>query len=171
MTAIINSLLSEIVRIGNSPINTRTISNLRKLHFQLMDFADSVIPRADDADTREDFEDALNQLTEHADALDEACDDYELSDNRASKDDALDAAAEVLKDIASDLQDLKSLAQYIEANDNTVAARWKSELSRLASLPAGECKPTLDSILSQARTSKETSILISLAKAAMFSKR
>lgn len=171
MPSIINALLSEIIRIGNSPINTRTISNLRKFHFDLIDFADSLVPRANDPDTREDFEDALNQLTEHADALDVACDDFELSDNDASKDEALNAAGEALKDVACALQDLKPLAQYIEANDKTVAARWTSELSRLSNLPAQECKLALAALLAQARTPKESSILTSLAKDAIFSKR
>ena len=167
----INSLLQRIAAIGSSRINAKTIPDLRKLQSELMDFADSVVPKNDGQEDREEFNDTLNQLTESIDNLDLASDDYELADENESREEALESAGEALIDIGSDLQELSPLALYVETTEKTVAAKFSAELKHLSTLPAEKVRGSLDLLLTKARTPKETSMLLTLAKEAMFSGR
>jgi len=162
------AILAEIIRIGNSPIGDKTVLSLRKLHFQVMEFADSLTSKGSSVESREDFEEVLNDLTEQADSLEEACDDCELADDSESREQALEAAGEALKDLGVSINEIAPLSEYIESTNETVAARWATELSRLPTLPTEKFRPALDSLLDQARTPKESSILIALAKSAVF---
>jgi hypothetical protein len=167
----INSLLQRIAAIGNSRINEKTIPDLRKLQSELMDFADSVVPKNHGQEAREDFDDALNQLMESIDNLDLACDDYDLADENESREEALESAGEALVDIGAALQELSPLALYVETTEKTVAAKFSAELKHLSALPAEKVRGSLDLLLIKARTPKETSMLLTLAKEAMFSGR
>ena len=167
----INSLLQRITTIGNSRINQKTIPDLRKLQSELMDFADSVVPKNDGQEDREEFNDALNQLTESIDNLNFACDDYDLADENESREEALESAGDALIDIGAALQELSPLVLYVETSEKTVAAKFFAELKHLSTLPAEKVRGSLDLLLTKARTPKETSMLLTLAKEAMFSGR
>jgi hypothetical protein len=58
---VLDSILSDIVRLGNAPINGKTIPALRALHGQVSGFADSIAPKNQGVDAIEDFEDVINQ--------------------------------------------------------------------------------------------------------------
>lgn len=167
MSAVIKSILSDIVRLGNAPIGKKTIPALRDLHARVMDFADSLAPKDQGQETIEDFEDAINQLTETADNLDESCDAHDIAEDEESRDQALEAAGEALVDIASALQEVEPFAEYIETTEEIVATRWGRELARIASLEPRQSRAALDTLMDQARTPKESSILLELAKDAL----
>ena len=167
MPATLDAILSDIVRLGNAPIGKKTIPALRALHAQVMDFADSLAPKGQGQEAIEDFEEVINQLTETADNLDESCDAHDIAEDEEARDEALESAADALLDLARALEESESVAQHIETTNEAVAARWSSELARLGSLSPHEGRPALDSLLAQARTPKESSILLSLAKAVL----
>jgi len=64
MSTVVDSILADIVRLGNSTIGDKAIPALRALHDHVMDFADSLAPKSQGQDSIEDFEDVINQLTE-----------------------------------------------------------------------------------------------------------
>lgn len=171
MSATIDSFLSEILRLGNAPITEKTVPALKVLNAKVLDFADSVVPKNDGQEDREEFDDALNQLTESVDNLDFACDDYELADENESREEALESAGEALVDIGAALKELSPLALYVETTEKGVAAKFSAELKHFSALPAEKVRGSLDLLLTKARTPKETSILLTLAKEAMFSGR
>ena len=136
-----------------------------------MDYAGSVVPKNDGQEAREEFDDALNQLTESIDNLDFACDEYELADENESRDKALKSAGEALVDIGAALQELSPLALYVESTEKAVAAKFSADLKHLSTLPAEKARGSLDLMLTKARTPKETSLLLTLVKETMFSGR
>jgi hypothetical protein len=167
MPAVIHSIVSDIVRLGNSPIGDKTIPALRALHGRVSDFADSLAPKNQGVDAIEDFEDVINQLTETAADLDESCDAHEMAEDEEAQDEALESAGETLVDLANALQEVEPFAEYIETTEEIVATRWGRELARIASLEPIQSRNVLDDILSQARTPKESSTLLVLAREAL----
>ncbi len=73
-----------------------------------------------------------------------------------------------LIDLAESLQEVDRLAQYIETTEKTVLSKWGNDLTRIASLPAKQARASLDALLDQTRTPKESSTLLSLAKDMLF---
>ncbi len=167
MPAVIDSILSDILRLGNAPIGEKTIPALRDLHARIVDFADSLAPKDQGQEAIEDFEDVINQLTETADNLDESCDAHEMAEDEEAQDEALESAGETLVDLANALQEVEPFAEYIETTEEIVATRWGRELARIASLEPRQSRNVLDDILSQARTPKESSTLLVLAREAL----
>ena len=134
MFAARDSILSDIVRLGNAPISDKTVPALRALHARVLDFADSLGPKNKGADAIEDFEDVINQLTETADDLDESCDAHEMAEDEEARDEALESAGETLVDLANALQEVEPFAEYIETTEEIVATRWCRELARIAGI-------------------------------------
>ena len=168
MPPVIDSILSDILRLGNAPITEKTVPALKMLNGQVSDFADSLMAKGSSIDELSDFEEALDELTGVTDNLDAACDVYDLADDEDSRDEALEMAGEALVDLAESLQELDRLAQYIETTEKTVLSKWGSDLTRIASLPAKQARASLDALLDQTRTPKESSTLLSLAKDMLF---
>lgn len=165
--SVLQSILSDIVRLGNAPIGDKTIPALRDLHARVMDFADSLAPKDQGQEAIEDFEDVINQLTETADNLDESCDAHEMAEDEEARDEALESAGETLVDLANALQEVEPFAEYIETTEETVATRWGRELARIASMEPRQRRTVIDSLLGQARTPNESSTLLSLVKEAL----
>lgn len=170
MFAARDSILSDIVRLGNAPISDKTVPALRALHARVLDFADSLGPKNKGADAIEDFEDVINQLTETADDLDESCDAHEMAEDEEARDEALESAGETLVDLANALQEVEPFAEYIETTEEIVATRWCRELARIASMEPRQRRTVIDSLLGQARTPKESALLIALAKTEILSR-
>lgn len=170
MPAVIDSIFSDIVRLGNAPIGDKTIPALRDLHARVMDFADSLAPKDQGQEAIEDFEDVINQLTETADNLDESCDAHEMAEDEEARDEALESAGETLVDLANALQEVEPFAEYIETTEETVATRWGRKLTRIASMEPRQRRTAIDSLLGQARTPKESALLIALAKTEILSR-
>ncbi len=169
MPAVIESILSDILRLGNAAITEKTVPALKVLNAQVLDFADSLVAKGGSVDELSDFEDALDELTGTTDNLDAACDAYDLAEDEDSRDEALEMAGEALADLAHSLQEVDQLAQYVETTEQTVLSKWGGELARITSLPPKQARVALDALLDQTRTSKESSILLSLAKEAVLS--
>jgi hypothetical protein len=167
MPSVADSILADIVRLGNSPIGDKTIPALRALHDQVMDFADSLAPKSQGQDSIEDFEDVIDQLTETTSNLDEACDAHEMAEDEEARDDALGSAGEILLDLANALQEVDSCAEYIETTEAIVASRWGQELAQIGFMEPRQSRAALDALLTKARTPKESSTLLSLAKTAL----
>jgi hypothetical protein len=132
-----------------------------------MDFADSLAPKDQGQEAIEDFEDVINQLTETADNLDESCDAHEMAEDEEARDEALESAGETLIDLANALQEVGPFAEYIETTEKIVATGWGQELARIASLEPRQSRNVLYDLLSQARTPKESSTLLVLAREAL----
>lgn len=167
MPAVIDSILSDILRLGNAPITEKTVPALKVLNAQVLDFADSLVAKGGSVDELSDFEEALDELTGITDNLDAACDAYDLADDEDSRDEALEMAGEALADLAHSLQEVDQLAQYVETTEQTVLSKWGGELARITSLPPKQARVALDALLDQTRTPKESSTLLSLAKDAL----
>lgn len=167
MPAVIDSILSDILRLGNAPITEKTVPALKVLNGQVLDFADSLMAKGGSVDELSDFEEALDELTGITDSLDAACDAYDLADEEDSRDEALEMAGEALADLAHSLQEVDQLAQYVETSEEAVLSKWGGELARITSLPPKQARVALDALLDQTRTPKESSTLLSLAKDAL----
>ena len=167
MPAVIDSILSDILRLGNAPITEKTVPALKVLNGQVLDFADSLMAKGGSVDELSDFEEALDELTGITDSLDAACDAYDLADEEDSRDEALEMAGEALADLAHSLQEVDQLAQYVETSEEAVLSKWGGELARITSLPPKQARVALDALLDQIRTPKESSTLLSLAKDAL----
>lgn len=167
MPAVIDSILSDILRLGNAPITEKTVPALKVLNGQVLDFADSLMAKGGSVDELSDFEEALDELTGITDSLDAACDAYDLAEDEDSRDDALEIAGEALADLAHSLQEVDQLAQYVETSEEAVLSKWGGELARITSLPPKQARVALDALLDQTRTPKESSTLLSLAKDAL----
>jgi len=164
MPTVAESILSDILRLGNAPITEKTVPALKVLNGQVLDFADSLMAKGGSIDELSDFEDALDELTGITDNLDAACDAHDLADDEDSRDEALEMAGEALADLAHSLQEVDLLAQYVETTEQTVLSRWGGELVRITNLPPKQAREALDAMLDQTRTPKESSTLLSLAK-------
>jgi hypothetical protein len=167
MPSAAESILADIIRLGNSPINEGTIPGLRDLCTKILEFADSLVPKGGSVDECSDFEDALDELTGITDNLEAACDVYDLAEEEDSRDEAFETAGEVLVDLAIALQEVDQLAVYIETTEQLVASKWGSELARIIDLPSAELRAALDALLDQTRTPKESALLLILANEAI----
>jgi hypothetical protein len=167
MEDVLQSILSDIVHLGNAPISDKTVPALRALHARVADFADSLAPKNQGADAIEDFEDVINQLTETTDDLDESCDAHEMAEEEDARDEALEAAGETLVDLANALQEVEPFAEYIETTEEIVTTRWGRELSRIGTMDPRQSRAAIDALLTQARTPKESSTLLSIVKGAI----
>ena len=167
MPAVIDTILSDILRLGNAPITEKTVPALKVLNGQVLDFADSLMAKGSSVDELSDFEEALDELTGITDNLDEACDAYDLADDEDSRDEALELAGEALVDLAKSIQEVNELAQYVETTEQTVMSKWGNDLAQITKLPPKQARVALDALLDQTRTPKESSILLSLAKEAV----
>ena len=164
------TILADIVRLGNSPIGDKTIPDLQTLLAKVLDYADSLAAKGATVDDLADFQETLDDLTGVADTLDAACDAYDMADDEDAREEALEAAGEALADLAGPLQDLDSIAEYIPTTEADVAKRWAADLKRLATLPQGQFRTALDVLLDQTRTPKESAVLMALAKESALSK-
>jgi hypothetical protein len=81
--------------------------------------------------------------------------------------DVLETAGEVLVDLAIALQEVDQIAVYVETTEQLVASKWGSELARIIDLPGAELRAALDALLDQARTPKESALLLILANEAI----
>ncbi len=167
MPAVIDTIVSDILRLGNAPITEKTVPALKVLNAKVLDFADSLVAKGGSVDELSDFEDALDELTGTTDNLDAACDAYDLAEDEDSREEALEMAGEALADLAHSLQEVDQLAQYVETTEQTVLFKWGGELARITNLPPKQARVALDALLDQTRTPKESSILLSLAKDAL----
>ena len=167
MNPVCQTLLTDIARIKKSLMDEATITSMRALHLRVMDYADSLTPKSRGQDFVEDFEEAMNELTETADQLDEICDAIELAEEDDSREEALEEAEENLAAVSDALQGIEPLSQYIETTDEIVATRWARELAKLGSLPASKRQAALDALMDQTRTPKECSILLGFAEEAI----
>ena len=167
MPTVADSILTDIVRLGNSPIGDKTIPALRALNDRVLDFADSLAPKSQEQESIEDFADVINQLTETTSHLNEACNAHEMAEDEEARDDALGSAGEILLDLANALQEVDSSAEYIETTEEIVAQRWGLDLAQIGSVEPRQSRARLDALLSHARTPKESSTLLSLAKKAL----
>jgi hypothetical protein len=159
------TILADIVRLGNSPISDKTVSELQTLLAKVLDYADSLAAKGTTVDDLADFQETLDDLTGIADTLDAACDAYDMADDDNSREEALESAGEALADLAGPLQELDSIAEYIPSTEADVARRWAADLKRLATLPQSQFRKALDLLLDQTRTPKESAVLMALAKA------
>jgi hypothetical protein len=121
MPTVFQTILAEIVRLGNSPISDKTVPNLQTLLAKVLDYADSLVAKGTTVDDLADFQETLDDLTGVADTLDAACDAYDMADDEDSREEVLEAAGEALADLARHLQDLDSIAQYIPTTEAEVA--------------------------------------------------
>lgn len=169
MPTVSQTILADIVRLGNSPISEQTVPDLRELLATVLDYADSLVAKGTRVDDLADFQETLDDLTGIADDLDAACDAYDMADDEDSREEALEAAGEALGDLAGPLQDLDSIAEYLPTTEADVSKRWAADLKRLASLPESQFRTALDVLLDQTRTPKESAILMALAKEALVS--
>jgi len=128
MPAVLDSILSDIVRLGNVRITEKTVPTLKVLNGQVLDFADSLMAKGSSVDELSDFEDALDELTGITDNLDEAFDAYDLADDEDSRDEALELAGEALVDLAKSIQKVNELARYVETTQQTVMSKWTHSL-------------------------------------------
>ena len=161
-------LLADIARLGNSPICDKTMPALKALNDRALDFADSLMPKGSSFDDLSEFEDALDELTGVTNILDTACDAHDLAENEDSKSEALEMASQALSDLARCLQEVDPLAQYIESTEQLVLAKWGGQLARITRLPTQQARATsLNTLLDQTRTTKESFILLSLATVAL----
>ena len=167
MNPVCQTLLTDVARIKKSLLDEATLTSMRALHWRVMDYADSLTPKSRGRDLVEDFEEAMNELTETADQLDEICDAIELAEEDDSREEALEEAEENLAAVSDALQGIEPLSQYIETTDEIVATRWARELAQLKSIPAGKRQAALDALMDQTRTPKECSILLGFAEEAM----
>jgi hypothetical protein len=168
MPTVSQTILADIVRLGNSTISDKTVPNLQTLLAKVLDYADSLVAKGTTVDELGDFQETLDDLTGVADTLDAACDAYDMADDEDSREEALEAAGEALADLARPLQDLNSIADYIPTTEAEVANRWGTELKRLGTLPPNQFRTALDVLLDQTRTPKESAALMALAKASAF---
>jgi hypothetical protein len=160
-------LLADIARLGKSLICDKTMPALKALNARALDFADSLMPKGSSFDDLSEFEDALDELTAVTNILDTACDAHDLAEDEDSKSEAFEMASQALSDLTRSLQEVDPLAQYIESTDQLVLAKWGGELARIARLPTQQAKATLNTLLDQTRTPKESFILLSLATDAL----
>jgi len=92
---------------------------------------------------------------------------HSIAYNEASMEDVLETAGEVLVDLAIALQEVDQIAVYVETTEQLVASKWGSELARIIDLPGAELRAALDALLDQARTPKESALLLILANEAI----
>jgi len=170
MPTVTQSILADIVRLGNSPISDETVPELQAFLAKVLDYADSLAAKGATVDDLADFQETLDDLTGVADTLDAACDAYDMADDEDARAEALEAAGEALADLAGPLQDLDSIAEYIPTTEADVAKRWGADLKRLANLPQGQFRTALDVLLDQTRTPKESAVLMALAKTEILSR-
>lgn len=170
MPTVSQTILAEIVRLGNSPISDKTVPNLQTLLAKVLDYADSLVAKGTTVDDLADFQETLDDLTGVADTLDAACDAYDMAEDEDAREEALEAAGEALADLAAPLQDIDSIAEYIPTTEADVAKRWAVDLKRLATLPQGQFRTALDVLLDQTRTPKESAVLMALAKESALAK-
>ena len=170
MPSVAESLLSDIIRLGNSPIGEKTVPDLQALLAKVLDYADSLTAKGATVDDLADFQETLDDLTGVVDTLDAACDAYDMAEDEDAREEALEAAGEALADLAAPLQDIDSIAEYIPTTEADVAKRWAVDLKRLATLPLGQFRTALDVLLDQTRTPKESAVLMALAKESALSK-
>ncbi len=164
------TILADIVSLGNSPISDETVPELQAFLAKVLDYADSLAAKGATVDDLADFQETLDDLTGVADTLDAACDAYDMADDEDAREEALEAAGEALADLAGPLQDLDSIAEYIPTTEADVAKRWGADLKRLANLPQGQFRTALDVLLDQTRTPKESAVLMALAKESALAK-
>ena len=164
------TILGDIVRLGNSPISDKTVPELQTLLAKVLDYADSLAAKGTTVDNLADFQETLDDLTGIADTLDAACDAYDMAEDDDAREEALETAGEALADLAAPLQDIDSIAEYIPTTEADVAKRWAVDLKRLATLPLGQFRTALDVLLDQTRTPKESATLMALAKESALSK-
>ena len=164
------TILADIVRLGNSPIGEKTVPDLQALLAKVLDYADSLVAKGTTVDDLADFQETLDDLTGVADTLDAACDAYDMAEDEDAREEALEAAGEALADLATPLQDIDSIAEYIPTTEADVAKRWAADLKRLATLPQSQFRTALDVLLDQTRTPKESAVLMALAKESALSK-
>ena len=164
------TILADIVRLGNSPIGEKTVPDLQALLAKVLDYADSLVAKGTTVDDLADFQETLDDLTGVADTLDAACDAYDMAEDEDAREEALEAAGEALADLAAPLQDIDSIAEYIPTTEADVAKRWAADLKRLATLPQSQFRTALDVLLDQTRTPKESAVLMALAKESALSK-
>ena len=170
MPTVTQSILADIVRLGNSPISDETVPELQAFLAKILDYADSLAAKGATVDDLADFQETLDDLTGVADTLDAACDAYDMADDEDAREEALEAAGEALADLAGPLQDLDSIAEYIPTTEADIAKRWGADLKRLATLPQGQFRTALDILLDQTRTPKEYCDLVALAKTEILSR-
>jgi hypothetical protein len=118
------TILGDIVRLGNSPISDKTVPELQTLLAKVLDYADSLAAKGTTVADLADFQETLDELTGIADTLDAACDAYDMADDDNSREEALESAGEALADLAGPLQELDSIAEYIPSTEADVARRW-----------------------------------------------
>ena len=90
------TILGDIVRLGNSPISDKTVPELQTLLAKVLDYADSLAAKGTTVDNLADFQETLDDLTGIADTLDAACDAYDMADDDNSREEALESAGEAL---------------------------------------------------------------------------
>ena len=164
------TILADIVRLGNSPIGEKTVPDLQALLAKVLDYADSLAAKGTAVDDLADFQETLDDLTGVAATLDAACDAYDMTDDEDAREEALEAAGEALADLAAPLQDIDSIAEFIPTTEADVAKRWRADIKRLATLPQGQFRTALDILLDQTRTPKEYCDLVALAKTEILSR-
>ena len=164
MLAVAESLLSDIFRLGNSPVTDGTLASLREIHAKALDFSESIVARGSTLESLSDFENALEEMADAITKLDAACDAFDLADDEASMEDVLESAGEALLDLAGAIQEVDQLAEYIETTEQLVQSKWGDELATIANLPDKQARETIDLLLDQARTRKESAFLLMLAK-------
>ena len=164
MLSVAESLLSDIFRLGNSPVTDETLGSLRGIHAKALDFSESIVAKGATLESLSDFENALEELADAITKLDAACDAFDLADDEASMEDVLESAGEALLDLAGAIQEVDQLAEYIETTEQLVQSKWGDKLATIANLPDKQAKETIDLLLDQARTRKESAFLLMLAK-------
>ena len=90
-----------------------------------------------------------------------------MAEDEEARDDALGSAGEIILDLANALQEVDSCAEYIETTEAIVASRWGQELAQIGFMEPRQSRAALDALLPKARTPKESSTLLSLAKTAL----
>jgi hypothetical protein len=80
MLSVAESLLSDIFRLGNSPVTDGTLASLKGIHTKALDFSESIVARRSTLESLSDFENALEELADAITKLDAACDAFDLAD-------------------------------------------------------------------------------------------
>lgn len=75
------TILADIVRLGDSPIGEKTVPDLQALLAKVLDYADSLAAKGTAVDDLADFQETLDDLTGVAATLDAACDAYDMADD------------------------------------------------------------------------------------------
>jgi hypothetical protein len=171
MLSIADTLLAEFRRIERSKVNGKTISALRQLHGQVTDFVDSLVPKDKEENTQVDFNLTLEELLDKANTLDDACDEYEIADDKESRDDAIAAAEDALVDLRTAINNITGIAEYIRVDEKSVFARYNDELTKHRITPVKDLSSVIDALIAKSRTTKEKSILVDIAKRLIFQNR